>query len=220
MLTKTFSAAILAIDAIPVTIEIMSTKGVGFTIVGLPDAAVKDGYQRILTALEQSNVGWRHRRIVINLAPADIKKEGAGFDLPMAVGMLAANELIPADRLGECMIIGELSLDGGVLPVKGALPIAVLARKMGFKKLIVPVDNVTEAAVVNNIDVYGVSTLTEAINIVTDNEPIAPTRIDTRRIFAEQSDNFDFDFSEVKGQETVKRAFEVACAGGHNILMV
>ena len=220
MLTKTYSAAIQAIDAIPVTIETMSTRGVGFTIVGLPDAAVKDGYQRILTALEQSNVGWKHRRIVINLAPADIKKEGAGFDLPMAIGMMAANELIPADNLGECMIIGELSLDGSVLPVKGALPIAVLARKMGFKKLIVPVDNITEAAVVNRIDVFGVSTLKEAMDVVTNQGDMQPTRIDTRKIFAEQSENFDFDFSEVKGQETVKRAFEVACAGGHNILMM
>lgn len=220
MLTKTYSAAILAIDAIPVTIETSAQKGVGIAIVGLPDTAVKESYQRILTALEQSGVGWKHRRIVINLAPADIKKEGASFDLPMAVGMLAANELIPADKLGECMIVGELSLDGSVLPVKGALPIAVLARKMGFKKLIVPVDNVTEAAVVNRIDVYGVSSLREAVGVINEDTDLQPTVIDTRKMFAEQSDAFDFDFSEVKGQETVKRAFEVACAGGHNILMV
>ena len=220
MLTKTFSAAIIAIDALPVTIETMSSRGVGFTIVGLPDAAVKESYQRIITALEQSKSGWKHRRIVVNLSPADIKKEGAGFDLPMAIGMLASNEIIPAEKLGECMIIGELSLDGSVLPVKGALPIAVLARKMGFKKLIVPADNITEAAVVNNIDVYGVSNLREAIGVVSETGELQPTRIDTRNIFACQSETFDFDFSEVKGQETVKRAFEVACAGGHNILMV
>lgn len=220
MLTKTNSAAIIAIDALPVTIEVMSGKGVGFTIVGLPDAAVKESYQRIITALEQSKVGWKHRRIVVNLSPADIKKEGAGFDLPMAIGMLAANELIPAEKLADCMIIGELSLDGSVLPVKGALPIAVLARKMGFKKLIVPADNITEAAVVNNIDVYGVSTLVEAMGVVADTGILSPTKIETRSIFARESAVFDFDFAEVKGQETVKRAFEVACAGGHNILMV
>ena len=220
MLTKTFSAAIMAIDAIPVTIETMAQRGVGFIIVGLPDTAVKESYQRIITALEQSGVGWKHRRIVVNLAPADIKKEGASFDLPMAICMLAATELIPADKLGECMIVGELSLDGSVLPVKGVLPIAVLARKMGFKKLIVPIDNVTEAAVVNRIDVYGVSNLREAVGVVTDDTELQPTVIDTRRIFAEQAEAFDFDFSEVKGQDTVKRAFEVACSGGHNILMV
>ena len=220
MLTKTYSASILAIDAIPVTIEVMVSKGVGFAIVGLPDAAVKESYQRIVTALQQSELGWRHRRTVVNLSPADIKKEGAGFDLPMAIGMMAANELIPSEKLPECMIVGELSLDGSVLPVRGALPIAVLARKMGFKKLIVPVDNITEAAVVNNIDVYGVKSLREAVDVVTDGESVLPTRIDTRDIFARESAVFDFDFSEVKGQETVKRAFEVACAGGHNILMV
>ena len=220
MLTKVSTAAINGIDAIPVTIETISQRGVGYTIVGLPDTAVKESYQRILPALEQSGVGWRHRKIVINLAPADIKKEGSSFDLPIAIGMLASNEYILPEKLEGVMIIGELSLDGSVLPVKGVLPMAVMARKLGYRKLIVPVDNVTEAAVVNRLEVYGVSNLNEAIGVVNETGEISPTIIDTRSIFAEQADVFDFDFSEVKGQDTVKRAFEVACAGGHNILMV
>ena len=220
MLTKVSTAAIVGIDAIPVTIETIAQRGVGYTIVGLPDTAVKESYQRILPALEQSGVGWKHRKIVINLAPADIKKEGASFDLPIAIGMLASNEYILPEKLEGVMIIGELSLDGSVLPIKGALPMAVLARKLGYRKLIVPSDNVTEAAVVNNLDVYGVSTLNEALGVVNETGEVTPTLIDTRAIFAEQADIFDFDFSEVKGQDTVKRAFEVACAGGHNLLMM
>ena len=220
MLTKVSTAAINGIDATPVTIETISQRGVGYTIVGLPDTAVKESYQRILPALEQSGVGWKHRKIVINLAPADIKKEGASFDLPIAIGMLASNEYIPAEKLERVMIIGELSLDGSVLPVKGALPIAVMARKMGYEKLIVPADNVTEAAVVNRLKVYGVASLKEAVEVVNETGEISPTEIDTRTLFARQSALFDYDFAEVKGQDAVKRAFEVACAGGHNILMV
>lgn len=220
MLTKVYSAAIAGIDAFVVTIETAVKKGSMFSIVGLPDAAVKEAYTRITTALQFSGIGFPHKSTIINLAPADVKKEGAAFDLPMAVGVLAANEKIPADHLSEYMIMGELSLDGSVLPVKGVLPMAIKAREMGFRRLIVPEANVTEAAVVNKVEVFGVRDLADAVGIIAGTSDIRPTVIDTRGIFAAHADDFDLDFSEVKGQDSVKRAFEVACAGGHNLLMV
>ncbi|MBD5204247.1 MAG: YifB family Mg chelatase-like AAA ATPase [Bacteroidales bacterium] len=222
MLTKVYSAAIQGIEAYPVTIETLVERGISFTIVGMADTAVKESYQRIMSAINHSGVQFVRKRTVINLAPADVKKEGASFDLPMAIGVLAAAEAIPSEHLAECMIMGELSLDGSVLPVKGVLPMAVKAREMGFKRLIVPEANVTEAAVVNRVEVYGVSTLAEAMILASDPSlsPLRPTVIDTRALFAADAYNFDLDFSEVKGQDTVKRAFEVACAGGHNLLMI
>ncbi|MBD5421121.1 MAG: YifB family Mg chelatase-like AAA ATPase [Bacteroides sp.] len=220
MLTKVYSAAISGIDAFLVTIETVVQKGIGFSIVGLPDTAVKESYTRITTALQHSGIGFPHKNTVVNLSPADVKKEGAAFDLPMAIGVLASNEKVPTEHLSEYMIMGELSLDGSVLPVKGALPMAIKAREYGFKRLIVPEANVTEAAVVNRVEVYGVKTLAEAVGIIAGTSELQPTIINTREIFAAEADSYDFDFSEVKGQDSVKRAFEVACAGGHNILMV
>lgn len=220
MLTKIFSASILGIDAFPVTIETEVEQGATFTIVGMPDTAVKESYQRILAAIKYSGLRFPRRRVVINLAPADVKKEGSSFDLPIAIGILTAGEIISPKNLGDYMIMGELSLDGSVLPVKGVLPMAVKARQMGIKRLIVPEANVTEAAVVNRVEVFGVKSLAEAVGIITDMTELQPTVINTRELFAADSGNFDFDFSEVKGQESVKRAFEVACAGGHNILLV
>ena len=220
MLTKIYSASIQGIDAFPVTIETSGEKGATFSIVGMPDTAVKESQQRMMSAINHSGVIFPHRRTTINLAPADVKKEGAAFDLPMALGVLTAHSLIEAKNLEDYMIMGELSLDGSVLPVRGVLPMAIKAREMGFKKLIVPEANVTEAAVVNRVEVYGVKNLGEAIALISGNSDMQPTVIDTRGIFASQSGSFDLDFSEVKGQESVKRAFEVACAGGHNILMI
>ena len=220
MLTKVYSAAIQGIEAYPVTIETEMSQGTRFMIVGLPDTAVKESYERIVAAIGHSGLTYPRRRITINLAPADIKKEGAGFDLPMAVGILASAEMIPLDTLTDYMIMGELSLDGSVLPVKGVLPMAVKAREMGYKRLIVPEANVTEAAVVNRVEVYGVRNLGEALGVIRDTGELQPRVINTREIFAGNVMNFDADFSEVKGQQTVKRAFEVACAGGHNILLI
>jgi len=172
------------------------------------------------SAIRNSGYDFPHHRITINLAPADIKKEGASFDLPMAIGIMTAAELVRCPDIRDYMILGELSLDGSVLPIKGALPIAVKAREMGIRRLIVPEGNVTEAAVVNKIEVYGVRNLREVISILEENSELQPTVINTRELFNAAQGKFDFDFSEVKGQESVKRAFEVACAGGHNLLMV
>lgn len=220
MLTKIFSAAIQGIDAFPVTIETDTGRGSIFSIVGLPDTAVKESHQRIVAAVIHSGVRFPHKGVTINLAPADIKKEGAAFDLPMAIGILTSSGEVASDNLGDYMMMGELSLDGSVLPVKGVLPMAVKAREMGLRRIIVPEANVTEAAVVNRIEVFGVKNLAEAISLVSGASDLQPVKVNTREIFAAQSDMFDFDFSEVKGQDAVKRAFEVACAGGHNLLMI
>lgn len=220
MLVKVYGAAVQGIDAIVVTIETVAERGFNFCMVGLPDAAVKESYQRVLSALTQSGYEFPRRRVVINLSPADVKKEGAAYDLPIAVSALAADERIPADSLADYMMMGELSLDGTLLPIRGVLPMAITARAKGFKRMIVPKANATEAAVVNNIEVYGADSLREVVEFIAGRAPLSPTIVDTRAEFAAQSSSFDFDFSEVKGQENVKRAFEVACAGGHNILLV
>ncbi|MDE6098088.1 MAG: YifB family Mg chelatase-like AAA ATPase [Muribaculaceae bacterium] len=221
MLVKTYGAAVQGIDAMIVTIEVsMESRGWSFTIVGLPDTAVKESYDRINTAMRESGLQLPRRSVVVNMAPADVKKEGAAFDLPIAVGLLAAGEAIQPVELDSFMIMGELSLDGHVRPVRGVLPMAIAARKAGFKSMIVPKENATEAAVVNDIAVYGVDHLLQVLEIVQGYPSVAPVEVDTRAEFAAAQQVFDYDFSEVKGQENVKRAFEVACAGGHNILLV
>lgn len=220
MLTKVYSAAISGIDAFPVTIETEITNGTQFMIVGMADQAVRESQQRMASAMKYSGYEFPHFRTIINLAPADVKKEGAAFDLPMAIGLLTASENVRCTNLQDYMLTGELSLDGSLLPVKGALPMAIKARELGFKSLIVPKANVTEAAVVNNLEVYGAENLREVIEILEDRSNLLPTIINTRELFSQSTGIFDYDFSEVKGQESVKRAFEVACAGGHNILLV
>ena len=220
MLIKTYGAAVQGIDAIIVTIEVSVEIGAAFNLVGLPDTAVKESYQRVHSALKQSGLDFPRRSVVVNMSPADVKKEGAAYDLPISLAILAASEQLPADGLASYIIMGELSLDGSVLPVRGVLPMAIHARKLGYKGIIVPQANVREAAVVNNLDVYGVESLTQVVNFFKGTSPLTPTVINTREEFGKAFANFDFDFSEVKGQENVKRAFEVACAGGHNILLV
>lgn len=220
MLTKVYSASIQGIDAMAVTIETDIGKGVAYNVSGLADTTVKESYDRIVAAMQHSGFSFPHMRITINLAPADVKKEGSGFDLPITIGLLTASEQLKVPDLNQYMLAGELSLDGSLLPVKGALPMAVKARAMGLKRLIVPEANVTEAAVVDRLEVYGARNLRDVAEIMTGTSTLQPMRIDTRALFARDAGHFDFDFSEVKGQESVKRAFEVACAGGHNLLMV
>lgn len=220
MLVKTYGAAVQGIDALVVTVEVSINPGVRFCMVGLPDAAVKESHQRVLSAIKQSGYTLPRRNIVVNMAPADVKKEGAAYDLPIAVSLLVGSEQIEAPELDKYMIMGELSLDGTLLPVRGALPMAIEARKRGFKGIIVPADNATEAAVVDRLEVYGMKSLIEVIDLLRGATHPEPTHFDTRAEFARSQDVFDFDFSDVRGQEKVKRAFEVACAGGHNILLV
>lgn len=220
MLVKTYGGALNGIDAIVVTIEVSSSRGSFLTIVGLPDTAIKESSERVRSAIVESGYDYPRRNTVVNLAPADVKKEGSAFDLPIAVALLASAETIQAPELNRYFIMGELSLDGSVLPVRGVLPMAIAARAAGFKGLIVPRANASEAAVVDNLDVYGVDNLRSVIEFLTGAAPLTPTVVDTRAEFARAQMAGDLDFADVKGQEYVKRAFEVACAGGHNILLV
>lgn len=220
MLVKTYGAAVQGIDAIKVTIEVSVSAGIRFLMVGLPDNAVKESQQRIVSALKHNELPVPRKQVVINMAPADIRKEGSAYDLPLAVGIMAANETIQVDKLESYMMMGELSLDGSLNPIKGALPIAILARELGMKGLILPKDNAREAAVVNNLDVYGFENICEVVSFLEDKDSFSPLVIDTRAEFNSSVDFFDVDFDEVRGQQSVKRALEVAAAGGHNILMV
>ena len=220
MLTKTYGAAVSGIEALVVTMEVSIEGGYGFCIVGLPDTAVKESYERVRSAIKIYGVEFPRKDVVVNMSPADVKKEGAAYDLPIAIAVLAADGRLPVDRLHQYMIMGELSLDGTILPIRGILPMAIKARAEGFKGFIVPRANAKEAAVVNNLEILGVDNIFEVVNFFNGMGDIEPTIVNTREEFFSSANEYDFDFSEVKGQDNVKRAFEVACAGGHNILLV
>lgn len=220
MLIKTYCAAVNGLDVTTVTIEVSLTNGVMYHFTGLGDEAVKEGRSRIAAAMQYNGYKFPHADITVNMAPADLRKEGSSFDLPLAIAILAANGSIESEVLNQYMMVGELSLDGTLQPVKGALPIAIRARKESFKGLIVPKQNVREAAVVNNLDVYGMESMVDVIQFLTGAKSFSPTIIDTRKEFYEHQYQFDIDYSDVRGQENVKRALEVAAAGGHNLVMI
>ena len=220
MLVKTYCAAVNGLDVTTVTVEVSLSRGVLYHLTGLPDNAVKESHDRIAAAM--TNIGYKFpvADITVGLSPADIRKEGSGYDLPLAVSILAANGKVIPDRLSQFMLVGELGLDGRLLPIRGALPIAIQARKEKFAGLIVPRQNIREAAVVNNLQVYGMDNLTDVINFFNGTATFEPTVIDTRREFYEQQSHYDLDFADVRGQQNVKRALEVAAAGGHNLIMI
>ena len=220
MLVKVYGASMQGLQATAVTIEVNATRGVRFVLVGLPDNAVKESHERILAAIENSGYTFPTRQITINLSPADIRKEGSGYDLPMAIGILATEDKVNTTQLANYMMVGELSLDGSLVPIRGALPVAIKAREMGFEGLFVPEGNIREAAVVNKLKVYGVRHIIQVINHLNGTELLEPTIIDTRGEFYARQYEFDYDFADVKGQEHVKRAMEVAAAGGHNMIMI
>ena len=220
MLVKTYCAEVMGLEATTITIEVNMTRGVQFHLSGLADTAVKESYDRIRAAITNNGFKPPTADLTINLSPADIRKEGSGYDLPLAIGILAAHGKISESMLGDYMMIGELGLDGKLKPVSGVLSVAIRARKEKFKGLIVPQENVREAAVVNQLDVYGMDGLADVISFFNGSSMYEPTFVDTRKEFYEQQYSYDLDFADVKGQEGVKRALEISAAGAHNIILI
>lgn len=220
MLVKTYGSAVYGINATTVTVETNINPGVNFFLVGLPDSAVKESQQRIDAALKNNGYKIPGKSIVINMAPADIRKEGSAYDLTIAVGILAASEQILSDKVSDFVIMGELSLDGGLQPIKGVLPIALQAQKEGFKGILLPKQNAREAAVVGDLEVYGVENIKEVIDFFNEKTELERTVVDTRDEFFSKLNNSEFDFADVKGQENIKRALEIAAAGGHNVILI
>ena len=220
MFVKSYASALIGIEALTVSVEVNITQGIGMYMVGLPDNAVRESQERIRAAFGNCSYRMSGKKIVVNLAPADIRKEGSAYDLPIAIAILAASEQLSDERIADFVIMGELSLDGSVLPVRGALPIALEAKKQGFRGVILPAHNAAEAAVVDGLEVYGVEHLREVVDFLRGEKELTPVRIDLERLFREESEVFDLDFADVRGAARAKRALEIAAAGGHNVLMI
>ena len=220
MLVKTFGSAIFGVEAATITVEVNIGGGFGYVMVGLPDNAVKESKERVFTAIRNNGMELPRQKITINMAPADIRKEGSAYDLTIAMGILAGSGQVLSDRLDKVVIMGELSLDGNLLPIKGALPIAIQARKEGFTTFILPKENAFEAAIVNQIDIIPAATLREAVDYLNGTLQIEPLVQNTRELFFDAQNSYETDFSDVKGQENIKRALEVAAAGGHNVILI
>ena len=220
MLVKVYGSAVFGVEATTITVEVNIDKGIAYHLVGLPDSAIKESSYRISAALKNNGFSLPGKKITINMAPADMRKEGSAYDLTIAMGILSASNQIQANNLSDFIIMGELSLDGGLQPIRGALPIAIKAKEEGFKGFLLPKQNAKEAGIVDGLDVYAVDNIKQVIEFFQGNTELQPLIVDTKKEFYEKLDTPDFDFEDVKGQETIKRCMEIAAAGGHNIILI